>query len=138
MKNEIFLDFCIWDFEDITADEITKILNIQPSKVYKKGERQDPNFSLIAKQNGWRMSSNLGKHSSFEAQMNTLIDIIYSKENEFKFFCDKYYCEFSCAIYVRNDNEESTPWIHLNSRYNELIKKMNIEFDLDLFCLSGK
>ncbi|HMK25420.1 MAG TPA: DUF4279 domain-containing protein [Chitinophagaceae bacterium] len=138
MKNEVFLDFCIWEFEDVTVDDITKMLNIQPIQVYKKGEKINPNFSLVAKKNGWRMSSNLDKHSSFQDHMNALIDIIESKLDVFELFCKKYYCEFACAIYIYYDNDESTPWVHLNSRYNELIKKMNVEFDLDLYCRSSR
>ena len=84
------------------------------------------------------MSSGLDKYVSFEDQMNAMLDIIESKIELFRPFCEKYYCEFSCAIYIRYDNDESTPWLHLNARYNRLIKKLNIEFDVVLYCLPNK
>ncbi|PWG82123.1 DUF4279 domain-containing protein [Pararcticibacter amylolyticus] len=51
----------------------------------------------------------------------------------FKPLCEKYECEFSCALFVYFGNGESTPWVHLNSRYNKLIKELDIEFDIDLY-----
>jgi len=137
-KNEIILDFCIWDFNDITPDDITRTLGIQPVKVYIKGQKTNPNFLTLAKRNGWRMGSALDKHASFEDQMNAMLNVIESKIDLFKPLCEKYYCEFSCALFIYFDNEESTPWVHLNSRYNRLIKELNIEFDLDLYCRPNK
>ena len=138
MKNEVFLDFCIWDFDDISHEEISQKLGIAPTKIYIKGKKIDPKFSRVSKKNGWRMSTGLDKYASFEDQMKAMLDIIESKIELFRPFCEKYYCEFSCAIYIRYDNEESTPWVHLDARYNRFIKELNIEFDVDLYCLPNK
>ena len=138
MKNELDLSFCIWGFEDITPENLTQLLSIQPFKIYTKGQPKNPNFSALAKQNGWVMRPLTNNDASFEEQMNALLNIIESKIDLFKPLCDKYYCEFSCAVYIRYNNGESTPWIHLNNRYNELIKKLKIEFDVDLYCLPNK
>lgn len=138
MANEIFLDFCIWGFEDISPEEITKMVNIQPVRIYKKGEKQNPKFNTVAKENGWRMNAGLNKYTSFDIQMNALLDMVESRYEVFKTLSEKYYCEFSCAIYMRYDEYESAPALHLNSRYNKIIKEMNIEFDLDLYYLPNK
>lgn len=138
MKNEIYLDFCIWGFEDITHEDITKTFNIQPIKIYKKGEKINPNFSKVSSQNGWRIASGLNKYASFEDHLNVLLSTIESKFELFKSFCTKYYCEFSCALYIYYNNEESTPSVHLTSRYNKLIKELNLEFDIDIYCLPNK
>jgi hypothetical protein len=135
MKNEVYLDFIIADFEDITHEDITQTLNINPAWVHVKGQKRNPKFAIISKNNVWSMSSGLDKYASFEDQMNAMLDVIESKIELFRPFCEKYYCEFSCAIYIRYDNEESTPWVHLNTRYNRLLKELNIEFDVDLYCL---
>jgi Domain of unknown function (DUF4279) len=138
MKNEIVLRFCIWDYNDITHQEITNTLGIEPYKIYVKGQKKNPKNpegSALIKENGWLMESALDHFASFEDQMNAMLDIIESKIDLFRPFCEKYYCEFSCAIFIRYDNEESTPSVHLNARYNRLIKELNIEFDIDLYCL---
>jgi hypothetical protein len=44
----------------------------------------------------------------------------------------------SCAVYIRYNNDESIPWIHLTKRYNDLASQLNIEFDLDLYCLPNE
>ena len=84
------------------------------------------------------MGSGLDKYASFEEQMNAMLNIIEQKIDLFKTFSKKYYCEFSCAIYIRYDNDESTPSVHLGSNYNKLIKELNAEFDIDLYCLPNK
>jgi hypothetical protein len=135
MKNEVVLDFCIWEFDDITHEELTHKIGVEPVKVWVKGQPVNPKMpARLAKKNGWRMSSGLDKYSTFEDQMDSLLTILEGKLDVFKSICDKYYCEFSCALTVYAGNGESTPWVHLNSRYNKLIKELNIEFDLDLYC----
>ena len=141
MKNEVILRFCIWDFNDITHDEISQTLKINPFKIYIKGQKRNPRHSesmALVKKNGWIMDSTLDKHSSFEDQMNAILDIIEPKIELFRPICEKYFCEFSCAIIVRYDNNESTPSVHLDARYNRLIKELNIEFDIDLYCLPNR
>jgi hypothetical protein len=138
MKHEVVLSFVIADFDDISHDKITEKIGITPIRIYIKGERKNPAFSGIAKRNRWIMGSGLDKYTSFEDQMNAMLDIIESKIDLFRPFCEKYYCEFSCAIFIRYDNEESTPSVHLDARYNRLIKELNIEFDVDLYCLPNK
>lgn len=70
--------------------------------------------------------------------MESLLDIIESNIDRFKILCDRYYCEFSCALFVYAGNDESTPWVHLNSRYNELVKTLNVEFDVDLYVFPNE
>jgi uncharacterized protein DUF4279 len=138
MKNEVILDFVIADFEDVSHEQISQKLGINPVKVYIKGERKNPKFAGLAKRNRWIMGSGLDSHATFKSQMDALLDIIEGKIELFRPFCDKYHCEFSCAIYIRYDNDESTPWVHLDARYNRVIKELNIEFDIDLYCLPNK
>lgn len=134
-KNEIVVRFGIWDFYDISHEQITRDLEVVPIKTYIKGEKMGINSSQVAKGNGWLCESPLGKYASFEDQMNSLLDLLEPKVDILKPLCEKYYCEFSCALFVYRDNDESTPWVHLNSRYNNFLKHLNIEFDIDLYCL---
>ncbi len=133
-RNEIILSFCIWGFDDITHNDITIAMGIQPVTQHFKGQKVNPQFLPVAKKNGWIVESPLGKYASFEDQMNSILDILDTKRDILKHYCAKYYCEFSLALYIQHDTEESTPWVHLNSRYNAFIREFNIEFDLDLYC----
>ncbi len=135
MKNEIIVSLCIWRFEDKSPDELTEIIGITPSMTFRKGEKQNELSSIISKENAWILNSSKGKYATFEVQMNDLIDQISSRMEVFKAIAQTYYCEFSCALYVYPNNNESVPWIHLDNNYNKLIKELNIEFDLDLIIL---
>ncbi len=129
-KNKVVLRFCVWGYNDITHEELTEMTGVVPYKTYTKGTKHDHANNII-KENGWIFESGMDD-SSFEIQMNAIINVIEEKITIFSAICEKYYCEFSCAVYLRNQNE-STPAIHLDARYNNLIKKLNIEFDLDLY-----
>ena len=80
------------------------------------------------------MDSGLGQYASFEDQMSTLLDMIEQRIDVFKMLSTKYYFEFACAIFTYKDNEESTPWVHLDKRYNKIAGELNIEFDVDLYA----
>lgn len=119
----------------MSLDEITQLVGYQPSKTFIKGHRKSSIGSALAEENGWIMDSLAGKNASFEDQLNSLLDVIEFKIDVFKLLSNRYYCEFSCALYIYFNNEESTPWIHLGTRYNQLLKELNIEFDIDIYCL---
>lgn len=138
MQHEVILRFCIWGFEDILPENITQLLDINPSKIYVKGKQMNSINPRIAKGNGWIIDSSLDKYAPFEDQMEALSDILEPKIDLLKPLCEKYYCEFSCAIFMRYDNGESLPSIHLGSRYNKLTKELNIEFDIDLYNLPNE
>lgn len=140
MKNEVVLEFKIVGFEDVSHEYISKITGVNPAKVFIKGQKRNPsnpNGKALHKNNIWVINASLGKYASFDDQLNTLLEIIESKIEIFKIFSIKYYCEFSCALFIYSNGEESTPWLHLNSRYNRLIKELNIEFDVDIYCMTN-
>jgi len=136
-KNQVKLSFCIWNFEHVSHLDISKILDLLPEKIYVRGEKlnphnSDPNSPKIIN-NGWLLGSGLDEHAAFEDQMNSLLDILEPRVEILKPLCSKYYCEFSCGLFVYRDNGESTPSVHLNGRYNNFIKELNVEFDVDLY-----
>jgi hypothetical protein len=135
-KNQVDLRLLIVDFEDISHDDITNLLGIEPTHTSVKGDKRNPKNpnSPLKTNNSWSMDSGLGMHTSFEDQMNIILDIIEQKIDIFKPLCEKYYCEFACAIFTYTDNGESTPWVHLDKRYNKIASELNIEFDLDLYA----
>jgi len=138
MKHQVYLDFTIADFEDISHEEISQELGVEPYKIYAVGQKRNPNSSsptpALVTKNRWLMKSYLDEYASFENHMNALLDIIEPKINLFKPFCEKYRCEFRCAIYLRYENGESIPSVYLGSRYNRLIRELNIGFDVDIYC----
>jgi hypothetical protein len=135
-KNKVDLRLSIIDFEDITHNDITRMLGIQPVHTSAKGDKRNPNNlnSPLKTHNSWSLGSGLDEYADFNAQMNALLNIIEQKKDVFKLVCSKYYCEFACAIFTYKDNNESTPWVHLDNRYHQVAGELNIEFDLDLYA----
>ena len=137
MTNELILRFCIWDFDDISHDEITRLIGVEPCKIYIKGQKKNPNFSVLATYNGWLMNApNCDKLSPFEEQLNSLLEVLEGKRDLLLLFSKKYTCEFSCAVYINDAKNDSTPSVHLPYRYNNLVGGLNIAFDLDLYCMA--
>lgn len=132
-RNKVDLRFGIWRFDDVSHDYITQLIGISPTKFFIKGERKNPKSSALFKTNGWIIAPGLDEYASFEEQLNAILDILEPRRDELKILCDKYYCEFSCAVFMYHDNEESTPSVHLTERYNQFIRTLNVEFDLDLY-----
>ena len=110
-RNRVDLAFNIWNFEDISHNEITSLMGVDPFKVYIKGERRNPERtnSSLWKENGWILRADGAPYASFEDQMNSLLDILEGKDEVLKPLCEKYTCEFSCGIFIYYDNEESSP-----------------------------
>ena len=131
IKNDLNLCFCIWEYEDITHEEISSKLNLSPRKVYVKGEKITPS-TRIAQNNGWVYGPPYFNENDFETQMREILDVLEPNIPVLKEFSKKYRCEFSCAIFL-NNKKESTPWIHLDKRFNNFIREVDAEFDFDIY-----
>lgn len=134
MENYIELSFCIWGFEDISHDIISKELNLNPSAIHVKGKPISPSYGKIAKENGWiyRVYNINDKSNDFNKQLNLLLDILEPRLALLKKYSSLYCCEFSCGIFLFS-KEESTPWIHFDKRYNKFIRETDVEFDFDIY-----
>jgi len=134
-RNKVDLRLIICDFNDIDHAEITKLTGITPVYFRIKGEKRNPQNpdSPLWENNLWSMNSGLDEFADFDAQLTALLNIIESKIDVFKPLCLKYYSEFACAVFTYKNNDESTPWVHLGSRYNKIAAELNCEFDLDLY-----
>ena len=135
IKNDLSLRFNIWDYEDINDSEITESLNLIPYKVYIKGNQINQNSPRKSRRNGWIYGPSYGNGDGFEEQMNKILDVLEPKIPILREYAKKYYCEFSCALFL-NNREESAPWIHFNKRYNAFIREVDAEFDFDIYCPS--
>lgn len=132
-QNRTELGFHVFDFEDIMHDELTALFGVNPSRIHVLGIPISKSSPRLAKKNAWILAAP-DLQASFDDQMDSLLDILEQRIVQLKPICSKYYCEFSLAIFIYN-NEESMPSVHLSSRYHALARELNFEFDLDLYCL---
>ncbi|RCH55693.1 hypothetical protein DJ568_07345 [Mucilaginibacter hurinus] len=136
-KNEINLGFGIYGFEDIDHSYITNLLGLQPDYVRTKGEKKNPrnSDSPLIEVNKWMITSGIDPHLDFDQHLNALLDILEPRIDVLRPICERYDCEISCGMFVYFDNGESTPWVHLDDRYNKMTAQLKIEFDLDLYVM---
>lgn len=132
-QNQIELGFHVYDFEDLTHDELTTLFGVNPSRIHVAGKPISESSPRLAKKNAWMLSAP-DLQASFDEQMDSLLDILEQRIDRLRPICNKYYCEFSLAVFIYND-EESMPGVHLSSRYHALARELKFEFDLDLYCL---
>lgn len=131
-SNELNLRFGIWDYDDITHDNISKTLGLAPLKVYVKGERMSPKFSRISKRNGWIYGTPYENTDNFETQLDRILDILESRIPILKEYSKKYNCCFSLG-YFWSAPGFRPPLVYLNKRYHDFIRSVDAEFDLDLY-----
>lgn len=135
-SHEIYLSLRVARFDNISHEEITGLLSLQPTKIHKVGEPKNPlrPDGPTKKYNNWIYEVQCEKSTPFEIQMAHLLDIIEAKLDVFKTLSNQYTIEIRCAVYLHASSRESTPSIHLDSRYRNVLKEVNLEFDLDLYC----
>ena len=122
MESEIHLKLGIWGFTDITRNEITNILNLDPEKIHVKGEKISPKFLPVAKENGWIYTHSKIVTRSFEDQMNELVLVLKQKGESLKILSKKCYLELSCAVFKKG--EESMPWVHLTKEHIQFLNEL--------------
>ncbi|UIR55057.1 DUF4279 domain-containing protein [Sphingobacterium sp. SRCM116780] len=132
MKHDLSLRFCIWQYEDVTHEEITSTLGLLPYKVYVKGEHVYPQYERLAKDSGWIYGTPYNNPDDFVTQMDKILDALEPKIPILREYAEKYHCEFSCAIFI-NNKEESAPRIYLDKRYNAFIREVNAIFDVEIY-----
>ncbi|MFB6454386.1 DUF4279 domain-containing protein [Chitinophaga sp. Hz27] len=133
MKNKIDLRLIFYTDGDMNHEEIESMIGIKPFRTYTKGLPKNSFVKVLAKSSAWHMEVSNNKETSFEDQLNALLDLIEAKYEVFESLCHRYSCEISCAVFLYFGNEESTPWIHLDQRFMDLCSKLKIEFDIDMY-----
>jgi hypothetical protein len=132
MEPEISVYFLLTGFE-ITPDEITSILGIEPSKSWSVGDTIEKT-KLKRKENGWTLSSGLDKSSELEEHLTSLFQQIQSKWSIFLNLCSKYEAEISCTIY---SYEAQGSAMHFDKAIIKYVAELNAEIDIDYYCLDN-
>jgi hypothetical protein len=99
MRYEIKVNFTITDF-DINPDELSKLLNVQPSAQWQKGELISKKGNIRYKVNSWQLSSNLPEDAELEDQYNKISEVIREQYDNFKSICKLYDSELAITLYI--------------------------------------
>jgi hypothetical protein len=133
METEISAAFSLTGFES-TPDEITNILEIQPTKAWKVGDAIGKS-SLTRKQNGWVLSSSLDKFSSdLEDHVKNVLEQLHPKWAVLVSLCSQYDAEVSCVIHSYS---AQGPAIHFSKEILKQIAQLSAEIDVDYYSLAN-
>lgn len=138
-NDEVSVYITIFDFAN--REELEKLVEIPNCKLNLKGDIRRP--GVLYKKNTWSIKSDLIVKNekdeyylikSINEQCNYLLNIISPYKTIIKFLTNKYHGEFSIGIY----NYDGRPGIHLNKNLLKEIVDLNLELDIDIYCLSDE
>ncbi len=133
---DIYLE--INEFDDISHEEISNLLELQPSKIFVKGKPYNLKMNRVAQRNRWLLNAykDGDPRPIFEAQIDSLIELIRPRQNAFQLIGSKYKCEIKCAVLVYLGNGQSIPSVHLNSDQIKFLSSIHADFDVDIYVYS--
>jgi hypothetical protein len=111
-------------------EEITNQTGISPSETWCKGELK-PRTTMQYKDNGWELKSGLPLEASLADHVNFLLSAVGPAREQLMSFTKKYYSELACAVYF----SEGSPEIHFDNDLLRQIAEMNLNIDLDIYCI---
>jgi hypothetical protein len=118
--------------ETVTPIEITKALDIQPTKVFNTGDLMDPKTILRAKVNIWVYSIDTPVQSfDILDYITPLLDVLQTKKSKINKLCEDtdVNCIIQCSIWMK----EETPILMLPSHIMRKISELNADIDFDLY-----
>ncbi len=127
-QNEVTVSLTITDFEEHPS-EITRILEISPSRVWCKGELIDARTSIRYKQNGWKLFSSLSKNQTFREHIDNLLEILIPLSNRFRNLPLICQIELTCCFYIYHE----MPEIFLDGLTLKRLSKLDAGIDIDLY-----
>lgn len=116
---------------DFDPQNITKKLEILPTKTWKIGDIIHPKSTLKREYNGWVLESKLSKSNDLEDHIKSVFEQLQPVWNIVQEIGHNYDIEISCVIYT--DGE--VPVIHLDKEIVNKSYQINVEIDIDLYVL---
>ena len=132
-NNRISLSLCVWEIDDTTPDAITVLLSLAPNRTYVKGERRRPGTSATWRMSGWCRKSGVRDACTFEEHLDALCALIRPREEVFARLAEKYCVEIACKVEIDSSDNVSTPWLHLTKAHMQLLSKVGISVDFDIY-----
>ena len=118
--------------KNVTIAEITKALDIQPTKVFSIGDLMDPKTTVRARVNLWIYSIDTSVQSfDILDYITPLLDALEIKKSRINNLCQDtdVYCLIQCSIWMK----EETPILMLPSHIMRKISELNADIDFDLY-----
>jgi hypothetical protein len=141
-KTSVMAYFSIFG-DDFPLDKVTQILNIEPTRSYKKGEVivRPKNDNVIIttinyrKETAWKLSTGYQESTDINDQLYLLLDTLENKVSELIRIKDEYKVSFTIMIVINIENNEK-PAMYLEQRFISFVHTINAGVDFDLYIFS--
>ena len=136
--DEIKAELLVLDY-DCEPDEITKALNLEPTRIIHKGDikRADPTGArppLLYDKNAWVLEFDAVHTAVVEDHILVLLQKLAPQKDSINALAGKYYVELS--IYGFNPHASRLA-IHLNKETIRLAAELDINLDIDIYPEEG-
>jgi len=115
---------------DHTPEDITALLKLEPSKVWRIGEARVPGLAIMEKQNIWLLDSGLTRAHDLDGHLHALLDRISSCHAELTELSKCNSVEVSAVLYT---NER--PAIYFDPSMIGTFGAIGASLDIDLYIL---
>lgn len=131
--NKCYVYFAI-DGDDFHPDDITKILNINPTNIRVKGSRIP---GKVPAYNSWQLSTETVQHEiiDVEAMALSVINKLLPKIDLINQIKQKYNAStrLEVVLWVTTDDNQSTPAVGFNVRIMDFLVKVGAFIDVDMY-----
>lgn len=131
--DEIKVSIKVTNF-DCNPGQITKILDLKPTKTWLKGDLVHPKAINTHKENGWMFQLQISTDTPFRQQMQTLLDLAIPKKQLFLNLPNDAEIEINCVVY----SIHGRPDISLSSAMIKAVGEINAAIDFDLYQLPSE
>lgn len=129
MITEIEVYFTIYG-DNFDPDEISKVLSIKPTKIWRKGDQRS-NTKLLFPDNGWSISTKSSKSYSVLKEIKKLLKKIDGKTEVIKNTITKYQLESELSVVIYLD-KATTPEISFDNYIISQLSMLGSSIDIDI------
>ncbi|MGE7662878.1 DUF4279 domain-containing protein [Peribacillus sp. NPDC097197] len=126
--------------EDFPVDIITNVLDMEPTKIYNKGDViNHPNLvsttSKRRKHTDWILSTGYQESYDINDQLNLILKSLVGKTEELNQLKKKYDLEYLFMIVIEIVNDEK-PAMYLEKNMIDFSSRIQAEIQFDLYIIS--
>ena len=131
-KTNVKVEFSIYG-DDFNPDRITKRLNINPEKVWRKGE-QVGKHNILRKENCWMISTGYQESLDINNQLYLILQLLQSVKEELMALKNEIMADFKIDIVI-NIEDNQTPAMYLDNEVIHFCNDFDITLDFDLYIM---
>jgi len=129
--------------DEFPIDDFTKVLGIQPTRKYKKGDEiiRPHNPNVISKgthhrlHSSWELGTDYQESYDINQQLYNILNYIENKAEKLNQLKKEYDLAYMFVIVIQVENNEK-PAMYLESRFIDFASSIGAEVDFDLYIYS--